>query len=179
MRCATRCVGAYSRAFRCSSVNPGGCALRIAAVPDLFLDWMFGENEMKNLALLFLISTLGFPAVACAETKEEPVQHIEIADLTSMEEAEKIFIEKTAEIRGNTELNEAQLQLIHILTYTLEKSVEYFTENLEGEEQLLAKEIAVVVEDIHLSSEKNRKEATRQHLDEYFELADKLMSGFE
>jgi hypothetical protein len=134
---------------------------------------------MSKLAVMFLALAFVFSGLAIASSDEEPVEHLKIEDLTSMEEAERVFIEKTAEIRSNSELSEAQLQLIHILTYTLEKSVEYFAENLEGADQELAKEIAVKVEDIHLSSEKNRKAETQQHLDEYFELADRMMSGFE
>ena len=67
------------------------------------------------------------------------------------------------------------MQQIHIVTYTLEKSVEYFAENLTDEKQELVKEIAVVVENIHLNSENNRKKDTQQQLIKYFELANKFI----
>jgi hypothetical protein len=112
---------------------------------------------------------------ATGESKKKPTQHLIIADVTSMEAAEKIFVEKTAEIKGKTELDVAELQEIHIITYSLEKSVAYLAHNLTGEGQKLAKEIAVVVEDIHVNAEDNLKEKTQSNLNEYFKLADKLI----
>ena len=60
----------------------------------------------------------------------------------------------------------------------LEKSVSYFVKNLIGERQSFAKEIAVVVEDIHISSENNLPKKTKVHLNKYFNLADKFISVF-
>ena len=133
------------------------------------------------MALGFSLVLTGCESTALApagETKKAPVQHLKVAEVTSMEDAEKIFVEKTAEIRSKAKLDVPELQEIHVATYTLEKSVAYFAENLTGARQELAKEIAVVVEDIHINSENNRKETTQQHLARYFELADKLISGF-
>ena len=76
----------------------------------------------------------------------------------------------------NIHLEEASK--IHIITYTLEKSVAYFAENLTGEKQSLAKEMAVVVEDVHLSSENNRLEKLQEHLREYFDLVDEFIFCF-
>jgi hypothetical protein len=64
------------------------------------------------------------------------------------------------------------------MTYTLEKSVGYFVENLSGEKQQQAKEIAVVVEDIHIASESNRLEELKEHLDNYFALVDEFLFCF-
>jgi hypothetical protein len=131
------------------------------------------------LGISWMITGCESTALAPADvSKKEPVQHLKAAEVTSMEAAEKIFIEKTAEIKGKKKLDVPELQEIHIATYTLEKSVAYFAENLTGERQELAKEIAVVVEDIHINSENNLKEKTQQHMTKYFELADKLISGF-
>jgi hypothetical protein len=63
-------------------------------------------------------------------------------------------------------------------TYTLEKSIEYFGLNLDGEKQAISKKLAGIVENIHINSENNRKEQTKKYLNEYFELADKLASKF-
>jgi len=71
-----------------------------------------------------------------------------------------------------------ELEQIHIITYSLEKSVYYFVENLEGEREDLAKKIAVAVEDIHVNAENNRQEKTKEHLNKYFNLVDKLVSVF-
>ena len=131
------------------------------------------------LALSFILVTAGCASTGMEsthESKKKPTRHLILADITSMEDAEKVFIEKTAEIKGKKQLDVTQLQEIHFITYTLEKSVAYFVENLSGDRQELAKEIAVVVEDIHINSEDNLKEKTQMHLTKYFKLADKLIS---
>ena len=133
---------------------------------------------MNKIAILIISLTFALHVMASDESTEEPVQHLEIADITSMEDAKKIFIKKTSEIKSKKKLDQLELQQIHIITYTLEKSVAYFVENLKGERQQLAKEIAVVVEDIHISSENNRQKETERYLNKYFNLAEKFISGF-
>jgi hypothetical protein len=133
---------------------------------------------MNKLVVLILSFAFAFPVMAGSESKEEPVQHLKVADVTSMEDAKKIFLETTSEIRSKKKLDVAELQEIHVITYSLEKSVAYFVENAEGERKKLAEEIAVVVEDIHLSSENNRKKETQALLKKYFDLADRFSSGF-
>ena len=123
--------------------------------------------------MLFSLSVL-----AVDESKEKPTQHLQIADVQSMEEAKAIFIDKTAEIRSKQPLNLENASQIHIITYTLEKSVAYFAENLKGEKQEQAKEIAVVVEDVHITSESNRLEELKEHLNKYFGLVDEFLFCF-
>ncbi|RZM84817.1 hypothetical protein C3B51_02495 [Pseudoalteromonas rubra] len=113
-----------------------------------------------------------------AQADEKSIQHLKIADVTSVEDARKIFIEKTSEIRSKRDLDAAELQEIHVITYTLEKSVEYFALNLIGDKKKLAEDIAVVVENIHINSERNRKEETRKYLNQYFVMADTFIKGF-
>ena len=88
------------------------------------------------------------------------------------------FLEKILEIRNMKNIHLEEASKIHIITYTLEKSVAYFAENLTGEKQSLAKEMAVVVEDIHLSSENNLLEKLKEHLREYFDLVDEFIFCF-
>jgi hypothetical protein len=123
--------------------------------------------------MLFSLSVL-----AVDEPKEKPTQHLQIADVQSMEEAKAIFIDKTAEIRAKKPLNLENASQIHIITYTLEKSVAYFAENLKGEKQELAKKIAVVVEDIHIASEGNKLGELQEHLNEYSDLVDEFIFCF-
>ena len=123
-----------------------------------------------------MLFSLSVPAVD--ESKEKPTQHLQIADVQSMEEAKEIFIDKTAEIRSKQPLNLENASQIHIITYTLEKSVAYFAENLKGEKQEQAKEIAVVVEDVHITSESNRLEELKEHLNKYFGLVDEFLFCF-
>ena len=84
----------------------------------------------------------------------------------------KVFNETTAQLKQKTKLDSAAMNDIHIITYSLEKAVAYFSENMVGEQQANAKEMAELVEEIHLGSENNRVEETSQSLDQYFELAD-------
>ena len=133
---------------------------------------------MKQLALLVFTMILSLSVMATDELKEKPTQHLQIAEVTSMEEAKEIFIDKTVEIRNKKALNLEEASQIHIITYTLEKSVAYFVDNLKGEKQEIAKQIAVVVEDIHIASESNRLEDLQKHLDKYFDLVDKFIFCF-
>ena len=133
---------------------------------------------MKQLALLIFSMLFSMSVLAADESKEKPTQHIKVADVISMEQAKVIFIDKTAEIRNKKTLNIEEISQIHIITYTLEKSVAYFAVNLKGEKQELAKEIAVVVEDIHIASEGNKPEKLKKHLKEYFDLVDKFIFCF-
>ena len=132
---------------------------------------------MKKL-LLILVMFMTLPVLASAETKVKPTQHLKIADVTSMKEAKSIFLEKTLEIRSKKNIGLKEASEIHIITYTLEKSVAYFAQNLTGEKQSLAKQMAIVVEDIHINSESNNLDKLRIHLKEYDELSDKFIFGF-
>jgi len=136
------------------------------------------RKEMKQFVLFVFTMLFSVAVLAADESKEKPTQHIQIEDVNSMEEAKAIFIDKTAEIRSKKTLNLEAASQIHIITYTLEKSVAYFAENLEGEKQEMAKQIAVVVEDIHIASESNRLEELQKHLDQYFDLVDKFLFCF-
>jgi len=140
---------------------------------------------MKNYRLI-LILVVALLHAGCASTsiestgepKKKPTQHLKIADITTTQDAKRTFIDKTAELNRKTKLDVVELQEIHIITYTLEKSVAYFVENLTGERHKLAKQIAVIVEDIHINSEGNQKASTRKHLDSYTMMAEKFISGF-
>ena len=133
-------------------------------------------NKINRLIMLLFVSVVAFPTLATGESKEKPVQHLRVDNVVSMEEAKKIFIDQTAAIKSKKKLGVAELQQIHIITYTLEKSIEYFVKNLTGERQQLAKEMAIIVENIHVHSENNRKEKTQQHLTKYFKLADQFIA---
>ncbi|NIB37981.1 hypothetical protein HBA55_00210 [Pseudomaricurvus alkylphenolicus] len=131
-----------------------------------------------TLALSFSLNAAANDEVKnSGEVKEKAVQHLIVKDVESMDQARKILIEKTAEIQSKKNLDAQTLHQIHMITYTLEKGVAYYAENLTGEWQALAKEIAVVVEDIHINSENNRPQKTGDHLNKYFALADRFISG--
>lgn len=130
---------------------------------------------MKPILAVFL-SLILIPIAYTTDSKEEkPVQHLKLAEVTSMAEAKKVFIESNFAMSQKHTLDSSELQEIHIITYSLEKGVAYFVENLSGEQKALAEEMAVVVENIHLNSENNRKEETQKELAKYFEMANKFV----
>ena len=82
-----------------------------------------------------------------------------------------MFNQTTSELQEKNKLNETELQEVHMITYSLEKAVAYFSKNMEGDQQVSAKEIAELVELVHVSAENNRASETKVYLQEYFELA--------
>ena len=133
---------------------------------------------MKKLMFLVFAMCFSLPVAASDISKEKPTQHLKIADVTTMKDAKTIFLGKTHEIMEKKSIGLKEASEIHVITYTLEKSVAYFAENLKGEKQSLAKEMAVVVEKIHLTSESNQLEKLQEHLKEYFSLVDKFVFCF-
>lgn len=128
--------------------------------------------------LFFIVFICSLPAFAAEASKEKSIQHFKVEDVTTIEKAKYIFIRSSSEIKNKTIFNSQELEQIHIITYSLEKSVLYFIKNLQGERQSLAQEIAIIVEDIHINSENNRPQATKLYINKYFHLADKFMLGF-
>lgn len=130
---------------------------------------------MKNLlsfAFSALIVTFSALYATAGIAAEKPVQHLKLADITSYDEAKKVFIETTSQIKSKTKLDAAELHEIHMITYSLEKAVAYFVENMKDEQKIAVKKIADVVELIHLGSENNRTVETKIYLEEYFKLAE-------
>lgn len=131
-------------------------------------------NEMKknnsSLALLLIFAATLFSVTVAAS--EKSVQHLQLPDVTSIEEAKQVFFDTTAELQAKNKLDADELHEIHIITYSLEKAVAYFAENSADEQQAAAKKMAELVELIHIGSENNRAAETGAHLKEYFKLAD-------
>ena len=118
--------------------------------------------------------TAAAPEAAKVETEhsDKPIQHLKLKDITSLDEAKKVFKETNAKIKSKTKLDAVELGEIHIITYSLEKAIAFFAENLSGKAQETAKEMAVLVEEIHLASENNRKEDSQKNIAKYFALVD-------
>jgi hypothetical protein len=136
-----------------------------------------------NIHIISLLTLLSLILLACGKNKEDrrmekPIQHLKIADITSYEKAKEVFQEETAKIKPKETLDSNSLNEIHIITYSLEKSVAYFANNLEGAQKAKAEELAVVVEEIHLDSENFRLEKTEMHLKRYIQLADAFVRSF-
>lgn len=111
------------------------------------------------------------------EKEEKAIKHIEVPKITSEDEARRVFFEETAKIDAIENFDETDLHQLHLITYSLEQSVFFFVENLTGAQQESAKEIAVVVEEIHLNSERGRRSETKAYVVEYLKLAGGFISG--
>lgn len=133
---------------------------------------------MKHLMLFVVVVCLSLAALASGDSKEKPTQHLKVADITTMNDAKQIFLRKTFELMEKRKIGLQEASEIHVLTYTLEKSVAFFSKNLKGNKQLLAKEMAAVVEDIHLTSERNELGELQEHLNNYFDLVDEFLFNF-
>lgn len=102
--------------------------------------------------------------------KEKPTQHLKLPDITSKEKAVEVMKTTTEQLKNKTKLDAQELSEIHVITYSLEKAVAYFVEKSEGDRQAIAKEMAEVVEEVHLNSENNKPEKTKVALQKYFQL---------
>ncbi|MEM8835912.1 MAG: DUF6746 family protein [Planctomycetota bacterium] len=101
---------------------------------------------------------------------EKPQQHKQLPDIESRDEAIAVMRSTTATLRSKETLDDAELNDVHMTTYSLEKAVAYFVEHSTGEQQAAASKMAEVVENVHLHSERYRAEQTRAALNEYFAL---------
>lgn len=120
------------------------------------------------------------PAAETAEAKaQKPVKHLEIPDVTNGADARKIFTERTAEITGKKTLDNNELHEIHMSTYHLEKAIAWYAENAKGPRKEAAEKMAVVVEEIHLSSESFKADEAREHLKKYAAMAENFSQGFQ
>jgi hypothetical protein len=114
-----------------------------------------------------------------AEGGEEEVRikHLEVPEVTNADDAKKVFLERTAEITGKKALDTQELHEIHMATYHLETAVAYYAENLKGKKKKAAEKIAVVVEEVHLSSEGFKPEEAKKHIAEFAKLAEAFSVG--
>ncbi len=126
---------------------------------------------MKKLNLIIVLLSLSMASLATKVENEKPVKHLKPADLTTLEAAEKVFLDKTAELKKIKVFDAPSLQKIHVITYSLEKSMAYYVENLKGKNKALAQAMAEQVEFVHLNSENNRPVLTKNHLTQYLALA--------
>lgn len=128
-------------------------------------------NTIKS-ALITALVTLSINSATA--TEEKPVQHLKLEAVKSSEEAYRVFVKDTKALKDKKELNEKALHEIHYITYSLEKSIAYYSEKGEGSIQDAAKALAIIVEDIHVHSENNRPEKTQKYLAQYFTEAKKF-----
>ena len=111
------------------------------------------------------------------EQDEKPIQHLKLEDIATESSAVEVMQSTTKQLLAKNNLDALELHEIHMITYSLEKAVAFFAENLSGARQVTAQKMAVVVEEVHLSSENNRKEETKVALDQYFALFESFTKG--
>lgn len=121
---------------------------------------------MKPLITFLFIITSTFLSLQVVSA-DKPTQHLDVADMSSMEEAKTVFLETTSVLQSKNILDEKELNEIHITTYSLEKAIAYFVENMSGDQKIEAKKMADLVELIHLSSETDRADQARIYLEDY------------
>ena len=128
---------------------------------------------MKSSTISFFIAIFIaiFQLSGSLSASEKPIKHLNLPDIETVDQASKVFKETTAELLSNKKLDASELNDIHITTYSLEKAVAYFVENSNGDQQHNARELAEVVERIHLASENDRPEEVREYLDDYSQRA--------
>jgi hypothetical protein len=142
---------------------------------------------MKKPHYLILCLTLSIGFLGCqkdvetveknGEQDEKPIQHLKLEDIATESSAVEVMQSTTEQLRAKTTLDALELHEIHMITYSLEKAVAFFAENLSGARQVTAQEMAIVVEEVHLSSENNRKDETKAALDQYFALFESFTKG--
>jgi hypothetical protein len=161
--------------------------------PLAFAKFSSDKKLMNSKHYLILCLTLSMGFLGCqkdVETVEEnseitlshdqaekPIEHLKLEDIASESNAVEVMQSTTEQLRAKTKLDALELHEIHMITYSLEKAVAFFAENLSGARQVIAQEMAVVVEEIHLSSENNRMDATKEALDQYFALIESFTKG--
>jgi len=128
--------------------------------------------KLKNIYLALILAFTSILYTEDLMASEKSVKHLELADVTSHEEAKQVFSETTTQLSEKNKLDSTELNEIHIITYSLEKAVAYFAENMHGEQQVAAQKIAAKVELVHIASENNLASETKTQLEEYFKLAD-------
>ena len=132
--------------------------------------------NFKKLYLAFTLTIMTSLTLPSFASEEEAVQHLVLPDITSLQEAKEVFAKTTSELQSKTKLDASELHDIHTITYSHERAIAYFAENLEGEQQVAAQKIAEVVEFVHIDSENSRPSETSAHLTEYFVLAEAFRS---
>lgn len=134
-------------------------------------------TKLKSVIFSALLAAFTTLSLTTAVASEEPVQHLIVDDITSYQEAKQVFADTTADIKTKTKFDATDLHDIHMITYSLEKAIAYFVDNMEGEQKAAAEKMAAVVELVHLSSENSRNIEIQVYLEDYFKRAEAFSAG--
>ena len=75
---------------------------------------------------------------------EKPIQHLKLEDIETESSAVEVMQSTTEQLRAKTNLDALELHEIHMITYSLEKAVAFFAENLSGARQVTAQELSLI-----------------------------------
>jgi len=78
--------------------------------------------SIKHTSLALLIVFIVGLQIANGEPSDKPVQHLQLADIDSYEQAKQVFSNATLELQQKDKLDATELHEIHIITYSLEKA---------------------------------------------------------
>ncbi len=134
-------------------------------------------TKLKSVIFLALMAAFSSLYLTVGIAGEQPVQHLIVDDITSYQEAKQVFANTTADIKTKTKFDAADLHDIHMITYSLEKAIAYFVDNMEGKKKAAAGKMAAVLELVHLSSENNRNIEIQVYLENYFKRAEAFSAG--
>ena len=70
------------------------------------------------------------------EQDEKPIQHLKLEDIATESSAVEVMKSTTEQLRAKTNLDALELHEIHMITYSSEKAVAFFAENLCGPRQV-------------------------------------------
>ena len=87
-------------------------------------------TTIKFVLLAIFATTLTAYISAPAFATTKAIKHIDLPDITSYEEAKEVFNQTTSELREKNKLDATELQEVHMITYSLEKAVAYFSKNM-------------------------------------------------
>ena len=93
---------------------------------------------------------------------EKPIQHLKLKDIASESNAVEVMQSTTEQLRAKTNLNALELHEIHMITYSMEKAVAFFAENLSGARQVIAQEMTVSWRKFTLALRRTAKRIQKQ-----------------
>lgn len=128
------------------------------------------QFKMELIVCVWAVFGMMSPSFVLAE---EPVRHLNVEEVTSAEVANDIFKRDTERLRQFSQFDAAELNDIHMITYSLETAVAFFVSNSSGDRLAHFRQMAHVVEKIHVVSENGRGAETKRQLAKYFEMTDK------
>ncbi|NDY95870.1 DUF6746 family protein [Wenzhouxiangella limi] len=120
--------------------------------------------------LFFLLSAALVPLALASDDDDDRAEHFEGKPARTLEEALENFSEANSqfsELLSQDSLDTQAVFEVHELTYTLENALEKIRDEME--------ELAEVLEEVHLASERNDGETVKERGEVYLDTARKII----